>query len=98
MPATNDRSFQRMIAEMKPLFWDTDADALNQQENAPYIISRLLNMGGMAGYCWVKDLYTAQDIVSAAVHRRDFRPQVRSFIAEQYHIPREQLSASLGWR
>ena len=45
-----------MLDEMKPLFWDTDVNALDQRQNAPFIISRLLNMGGMAGYCWVKDL------------------------------------------
>ena len=87
-----------MLDEMKPLFWDTDVNALDQRQNAPFIISRLLNMGGMAGYCWVKDLYSADEIAYAVIHRRDFRPVVRGFMAEQLHIPKELLSPQRAWR
>ena len=83
MAAGGERTFQRMLAEMRPLFWDTDPDALDQRKNAPYVISRLLNLGGMAGYCWVKDLYDGITITEAVIHRRDLRPAVRNFMAEQ---------------
>ena len=95
---TSERTFQNMLKEMKPLFWDTDPDQLDQRRNGPYIISRLLNMGGMAGYCWVKDLYTKDEIIWAVIHRRDLKPVVRSFMAQQYHIPKETLVRQIPWR
>lgn len=98
MAAVRERSFGRMLTEMKPLFWDTDIAALEQHQNAPYIISRLLNMGGMAGYCWVKDLYSREEITWVVLHRRDLRPVVRSFMAQQYGIPAESLARPAAWR
>lgn len=92
------QAFHTMIREMKPYFWDTDTDELDIDKNAPYIISRLLNKGGMAGYCWVKDLYSDQAITDAVIHRRDFDPIVRNFMASQYHIPKELLVNPPAWR
>lgn len=96
--AAKERTFQNMLAEMKPIFWDTDTDALDQRRNAPYLISRLLNMGGMAGYCWVNDLFTPEEITWTVLHRRDLRPVVRNFMAQQYGIPRENLPRRSSWR
>lgn len=84
-------AFKDMLAEMKPCFWDTDVSALDVDKNAPYIIARLLNMGGMAGYCWTVDLYPEQVIAQAVIHRRDMHPIVRNFMASRYHIPKEML-------
>ena len=92
------RAFQTMLSEMKSFFWDTDIEALDMDQNAPYIISRLLNTGGMAGYCWVKGLYSDQAIIDAVIHRRNLRPIVRNFMAQQYHIPRESLVTAPAWR
>jgi len=92
------RTFPDMLKEMKSLFWDTDPDQLDQRRNAPYIISRLLNMGGMAGYCWVKDLYTPEDVIWTVIHRRDLKPVVRSFMAQQLNIPKEKLVRPIAWR
>ncbi len=92
------KAFERMLSEMKPLFWDTRIDALDMNRNAPYIISRLLNMGGMRGYIWVVDLFSEQQIVDAVSRRRDMKPVVRSFMARKFHIPRERLPLSRDWR
>lgn len=93
-----ENAFERMLTEMKPLFWDTNTDALDKERNAPYIISRLLNMGGMRGYIWVVDLFSERQIVDAVRHRRDMRPVVRSFMARKYHVPQDQLIQPHHWR
>lgn len=91
-------AFERMLSEMKPLFWDTRVEALDKERNAPYIISRLLNTGGMRGYIWVVDLFSEQQIVDTVRHRRDLRPIVRNFMAQRYHVPKEQLIRPENWR
>ena len=91
-------AFERMLSEMKPLFWDTRVEVLDKERNAPYIISRLLNMGGMRGYIWVVDLFSEQQIVDTVRHRRDLRPIVRNFMAQRYHVPKEQLIQPEEWR
>lgn len=91
-------AFSRMLAQMKDCFWDTDPGALDIDRNAPYIITRLLNMGGMAGYCWTVDLYPEAAIVQAVIHRRDMHPIVRNFMASRYHIPKEMLVQTPAWR
>ena len=95
---TRESQFGRMLLEMKPLFWDTDIEALDEARNAPYIISRLLNMGGMRGYIWVTDLFSEAQIVDTVLHRRDMRPVVRSFMARKYGVPQERLPRQRQWR
>ena len=91
-PQEQKKAFERMLSEMKPLFWDTDIDSLDMERNAPFIISRLLNMGGMRGYIWVVDLFTERQIVDAVMHRRDMRPVVRNFMARRFNVPLDQLT------
>ena len=90
--------FQTMLREMNPLFWDTQAAELNVDEHSDYIISRLLNMGGMRGYLWVQKLYTEDDIRGAVIRRRDMRPVVRNFMAARYGIPKDSLLKTVDWR
>ena len=99
-PASQNRTkeFQKMLADMHPFFWDADITQLDMKENSAYIISRLLNMGGMPGYLWVQYLFTRDEIVQAVIHRRDMRPIVRNFMAAQYHIPAESLIKTPAWR
>ena len=91
-------AFKTMLEEMKSCFWDADIGALDVDRNAPYIITRLLNMGGIAGYCWTVDLYSEDDIAQAVIHRRDMHPIVRNFMASRYHIPKELLVKTPAWR
>ena len=95
---SREEAFQRMLLQMHAVFWDTDISRLEMDRNAPYIIARLLNMGCMAGYCWVKELYSDAVIRNAVMHRRDLRPVVRSFMAQQYGIPQEALTQTAAWR
>ena len=94
----SEEAFRRMLEEMRPLFWDTDVQALDRDRNAPYIIVRLLNLGGMRGYIWTVDLFTEQQIADAVIRRRDLRPVVRSFMARRLNIPQERLVQTPSWR
>ena len=91
-------AFERMLEDMKPLFWDADIEALDRERHAGYIISRLLNYGGMRGYIWVVDLFSEGQIVDAVCNRREIRPVVRSFMAGKYAIPEERLMRAQEWR
>ncbi len=94
----SEEAFRRMLEEMRPLFWDTDVQALDRDRNAPYIIARLLNLGGMRGYIWTVDLFTEQQIADAVIRRRDLRPVVCSFMARRLNIPQERLVQTPSWR
>ena len=98
MTRENGGDFQRMLAEMSPLFWDTQTERLDADEHSDYIIARLLNMGGMRGYLWVQKLYSEEAIRGAVIRRRDIRPVVRNFMAARYHIPSDSLLKTVDWR
>ena len=91
-------TFEKMLSQFKPLFWDTDIGALDMTVNRQYIISRLLSMGGMPGYLWVTRHYSEEAIVEAIIQRRDMHPIMRNFMAERYHIPKDQLVKARTWR
>ena len=96
--AQRERAFQAMLARWGGLFWDTDTEALDMSKNRNYIISRLLNLGGIAGLDWVEGHYSPEEIAEAVRRRRDLHPIVRNFMAERYHIPGEQLVSGPSWR
>lgn len=93
-----DAEFSQMLDKNRSLFWDTDPDALDMADNRLFIISRLLSKGGMPGYLWVTKHYCEADIVEAIIRRRDMDPIMRNFMAERYHIPKEQLVKARSWR
>ena len=96
---TREEAFKRMLSEMKPLFWDTRIETLDMERNAAYIISRLLNMGGMPGFICVEKLYSREEIMDCAIRRRDLAPRVRNFLFGWYGIPRERMQPpARGWR
>ena len=97
-PQNHAQAFQKMLADMRPLFWDTDPDQLDMKKNSAYIIARLLDMGGMPGYLWVQYLFTKDEIIQAVIQRKDMRPVVRNFMASQYHIPADALLKAPAWR
>lgn len=100
LPTSNPResAFRQMLREMSPIFWDTDIEQLDMDVNHRYIIARLLNMGGMRGYFWVRDHYSAAAIADTLTHRRDIRPIQQNFMAEQYGVPRSALPKPAPWR
>ena len=93
-----EAAFRKMLRDMSPIFWDTDIEQLDMDANHRYIIARLLNMGGMRGYFWVRDHYSPPAIVDALTHRRDIRPIQQNFMAEQYGVPRSALPKPALWR
>jgi len=93
-----DGAFEQMLIKFRPLFWDTDIDALDMTANGQYVISRLLSMGGMPGYLWVTRHFSEKDIVEAVIYRRDMNPIIRNYMAERYHIPKDQLVKTRAWR
>jgi len=95
---TREAAFHKMLRDMSPIFWDTDIEQLDMDTHHRYIIARLLNMGGMPGYFWVRDHYSVPAIVDTLTHRRDIRPIQQNFMAEQYSIPREALPKHVPWR
>lgn len=98
MSDARERAFRQMLRDMAPLFWDTDIEQLDMDAQHRYIIARLLNMGGMRGYFWIRDHYSASDVVDTLTHRRDIDPIPRNFAASQYNIPREALEKHASWR
>ena len=96
---TAEAAFRQMLKDMRGLFWDTDPEALDMDRHRRYIISRLLNLGGMPGIIWVMDHYTEDEIIDAVLHRRDMDPKVRSFMCNLYGISEEKrVAPEHKWR
>lgn len=89
--------------EFRTFFWDTDFDKLDIQENAPFIISRLYNKGGIRGIMWVHDTYDDETIINAVKTRRDFHPIVANYLRKKYGLEKEdmvyyKMHADVPWR
>jgi hypothetical protein len=92
----------RIPARFASCFWDVDWQGL-RQENTPFVIERLLERGDLAGLFYVEDHFSKEEIKEAAKTRRDFSPVTANFLAQQYHLPKEEMAyyryhASEDWR
>lgn len=96
-PDAREAAFRKMLRDMAPIFWDTDIEQLDMDAQHRYIIARLLNMGGMRGYLWMRDHYTDEAIVDALTHRRDIHPIAQNYVASVYNIPKEALPKYVPW-
>lgn len=80
---------------LKPLFWSTDFDRLDKNEDRFYIINQILSLGGLDELRWLFSNYGAAEIRQAFVERpaKIYRPAAFHFAKEILLEVREPLVA-----
>jgi hypothetical protein len=74
------------------LFWDIEADKLDWQEHARFIIGRVLDYGTLADWRVIKTHYGLSQIVVQAMQLRSLTKRSASFVAALAHVPQEQFA------
>ena len=72
-------------------FWDVDAKRLNLESKPYFIISRLLDKGGVRAVRWVKRNYKDELVAETLEKYRDFSLRSASFWALIYQVPKEKV-------
>lgn len=65
--------------EKVALFWDVDRTRLDEDQNADFIIRRILRFGDIADVRWATIRYGAERLASLAEHSRDLDERSRNF-------------------
>ena len=87
--------------KFKPVFWDTNFEELDTEENKLFIISRMYCRGGLEGMFWVEQHYPEEDIIEAAKSRRDLDPIVANHLRKKFGLEKSQMkyyTLSFDWR
>ena len=74
----------------KNLFWDVDADDLDIQENARFIIERVLMRGRIQDWLTINRIYGLDKIKEEAVRIRYLDKVTLNFCSTYFHIPKSQ--------
>ena len=90
----------------KNLFWDADINTIDIVENKRYIIERILKLGDLDDYRWMRNTYSAEDVRNIILEERsDLDPKSISFWCRSFGIEEsictKKLSAKtqeLFWR
>jgi hypothetical protein len=72
-------------------FWDSGLKNL-MQENAPFVIARLYERGGVDGLHYAESHFTREQIIQAAATRRDFSPVTANFLRQRYGLAKTQMA------
>ena len=63
------------------LYWDVDKSSINMEDNAPYIVGRVLELGQMSDWKHLLSYYGIDRIVMIAQNLRTLDPRALSFIS-----------------
>jgi len=72
-------------------FWDVDVKKLDPQSKPYFVISRLLDKGGVDAARWIKNNYKDALVSETLQEYRDFSLRSASFWALIYHVPKEKV-------
>lgn len=64
---------------LKKYFWETDADKIDIQKDAPYIIGRVLEYGDPDALRWIFRIFGRPRIKKIILTRRGFSPKTANF-------------------
>lgn len=79
-------------------FWDCSPDQLDVDQNAPYIIERLMESGDMDAVRWMLGAYPREKIIQVLKSTRSLTPKSAHFWAFYYNInPSEVPCTRKSW-
>jgi hypothetical protein len=80
----------KLARSLKPIFWDTDLDKIDIQQNKGYIIERILEFGDKPAVKWLLATYSLSDIKKALEESRSISKKSRNFweilLGDQSHV------------
>ena len=85
MKSTNIKSFFNPT-----LFWD--ADEIDPEKHAAYVISRILDFGDLEDVVMLRKLYSDKDIERVVRTRRNLSPRTGKFWAIKFDIPLHEVT------
>lgn len=74
----------------RELFWDTNYEKINWEENYRWIICRVLEYGTMEDWHAIRDHYGDAKIIEAAVNARSLSIKTLHFIHHIFDVPLER--------
>ncbi len=75
------------------LFWDANLADFTPQQHPEYTIFRVLEVGDLRAYRWLRETFPASEIQRVLRTERRLSRKSANFWALMYHIPREQVAA-----
>ncbi len=72
------------------LFWDTDKKTVDADDNAAYIIQRVLEYGQFSDWRLICDYYGLEQIIAKATRFRSLEPRAISLLCCLGNIPETQ--------
>lgn len=81
----------KLPASFKQYFWDVDFDKIDKEQNASYIIHRLLNRGDDKAIKWMYKTYDKNLIKEVVTKRRGFSTKTANFWAELLDIDKRKV-------
>ncbi|MCJ7581937.1 MAG: hypothetical protein MUP98_15600 [Candidatus Aminicenantes bacterium] len=64
---------------LKPFFWEADFSQINIDNNKPYIIERILELGDQSAVLWLFSNYPTYEIKEALEKSRKISAKSRNF-------------------
>lgn len=75
-----------MIARtLRKYFWDVNPSTLDLESHKQYIIERILDLGDEAAISWLRQKYSADDILAVAGDSRRLSPKSKNFWTQVAH-------------
>lgn len=82
---------KRLPTFLKEYFWDVDFNQVSKDENAPYIIHRLLDRGNDKAIRWLFKTYNKDLIKEVITKRRGFSAKTANFWADLLDIDKRKV-------
>ncbi len=70
------------------LFWDVRIESVDMENNAPYVVQRVLEYGKLSDWKLLLSYYGLARIVEIACHLRTLEPRAMSFISTVSETPK----------
>jgi hypothetical protein len=78
---------------LRPFFWDIDADSFDPKRHPDYTIARILEYGNREALSWIKGLFSENEITRILRTERRLTRKSATFWALVYHLSPDQVSA-----
>jgi transcriptional regulator with XRE-family HTH domain len=72
-------------------FWDSDMGSFTE-EDIPFVISRIEELGGIDGICYVEKHFTKEQNIEAAKTQQFFSPVTANYLAQQFNLKKEDMA------
>ncbi|MEK7407683.1 MAG: hypothetical protein AAB225_21610 [Acidobacteriota bacterium] len=79
--------------ELRPLFWDVDADKFDPEAHPEYTILRVLEWGDRPSLAWLGETFSEAQIKEVIRSERRLSPRSANFWALVYRIPPEEVAS-----